>query len=148
MLTSEDRDDLRRILEQVKGDVMERREWRLSTPMTNSIIRKSLGSSYGTTGIDILNGDRSHFGQIVVFNEPELAEQIITEHNQHAALVEQRDRLVTAAKNVVERLQDLPRFLEKNGTDTLARMTAECLADLAVAIPAPNEPQAKGGSGS
>lgn len=69
---------------------------------------------------------------------PKDGELIVRVVNQHTTLVEQRDLLVRAAKNVVERLQDLPRFLEKNDSQALATITAECLADLAVAIPADN----------
>ena len=59
-------------------------------------------------------------------------------------LIEEHERLTVAASRVVERLQDLPRFLEKNGTQALADITAECLADLAVAIPAPRATTERG----
>lgn len=62
---------------------------------------------------------------------------VVDNHNTYRSLSAERERLIVAASRVIERLQDLPRFLEKNGTQTLADTTAECLADLAAAIPAP-----------
>ena len=55
---------------------------------------------------------------------------------QHSTLIAQRERLAQAAQSVVERLKDLPRYLEKNDSLALASITAEALADLAAAIPA------------
>jgi hypothetical protein len=59
-------------------------EWALSSPMSNEIIRKDLGSTYSVTGIDVGH----HYGQIVVFNAPGLAAVILREHNAHGKLVE------------------------------------------------------------
>jgi hypothetical protein len=65
-----------------------------------------------------------------------LLEQFAHEHNQHATLIEQRERLSRAAYQAIIRMEDLPRWLEKNDAPVLGQVVAECLADLSVAIPA------------
>lgn len=74
-------------------------------------------------------------GCVAEVREEALTDLIITEHNQYSTLIAQREHLMRAAQSVVERLKDLPRFLEKNDSSALASIVAESLADLAAAIP-------------
>lgn len=67
---------------------------------------------------------------------PKAAKALNEYKQQHSTLIAQQERLIQAAQSVVERLRDLPRYLEKNDSAALASITAEALADLAAAIPA------------
>lgn len=116
-------------------------DWTLSKPLTNQILADDLRRGVLATsiyGIDIPEdaADRIHFGAVIVFGNDERAAQIVTEHNQHATMIEQREQLSRAAYRAITRMEDLSRYLEKNDASTLGGIVAECLADLSVAIPA------------
>lgn len=70
------------------------------------------------------------------------AQMIVAALNSHhqgtvnATTTADLSRLVKAARRAIERLDHLPRWLRKNDAGVLGGLLAECLADLAAAIPA------------
>lgn len=67
----------------------EQGEWRLSEPMVNRAIADGIRGGANITAIDIpYPQGRKHYGQVVVFESPELAAQIVREHNAVRALYE------------------------------------------------------------
>lgn len=67
----------------------EQGEWRLSAPMVNRAIADGIRGGTNITAIDIPYPEgRKHYGQVVVFESPELAAQIVRDHNALPTLYE------------------------------------------------------------
>lgn len=72
--------------------------WSLSSESTNWTLSKHFSRGGSVTGIDVRQPrDRIHFGQIIIFDGPEVAAQIVREHSEFNRLVQalkfQRDAL-------------------------------------------------------
>lgn len=101
-----------------------------------------------------------HEGRLVATTStPSDAADLARVLNQHAALVEQRDRLMAALREIQQYRNTSMICLDSDDDTELeteyrkgARAAADNVAVLATralaSIPQPNEPQAKGGSGS
>lgn len=60
----------------------EQGEWRLSAPMVNRAIADGIRGGASITAIDVSYPEgRKHYGQVVVFESPELAVQIVRDHS-------------------------------------------------------------------
>jgi hypothetical protein len=76
-------------------------EWRLSGAMVNRAIADGIRGGATITAVDVAYGEgRKHYGQIVVFDNPSLAEQIVADHNAVAGLVAALRDLVETARVV------------------------------------------------
>lgn len=63
-------------------------EWRLSEPMVNRAIADGIRGGANITAVDVYYPEkRRHYGQIVVFESPEIAAQIVSNHNAIPQLV-------------------------------------------------------------
>jgi len=69
-------------------------EWRLSEPMVNRAIADGIRGGANITAIDVVyDARRKHYGQIVVFDNPELAAKIISDHTLAASVPKLVDTL-------------------------------------------------------
>jgi hypothetical protein len=78
--------------------VLDAGEWQLSTEMVNRAIADGIRGGATITAIDVAYGEgRKHYGQIVVFENAELAAQIVSGHTSAAAVA----KLVQALKHAL-----------------------------------------------
>lgn len=91
--------------ERKQGDVRERREWGIDPYSSCEVIELDFAPPHLADRIAQTYGvDKEQRAQRAI--------QIVTEHNQHAALVKQRDLLVEALQLAAKRLDVLTHWLQ------------------------------------
>lgn len=103
-------------------------EWRLSEPMVNRAIADGIRGGANITAIDVYYPEkRKHYGQIVVFESPEIAAQIVSDHRA-AALVPKLVAALEAARRQICAVTWEGTKPQKRQAETLVAQIDEALA--------------------